>query len=110
MADLFADVPSSAGSAVERGRAAAAARLAALQQDIEARLELKRRLVEQGCGGVPGTPAADASTSEPRTPAAMQTPASSGSGVLVGTSAEQYSEIDKERALTAFLERAVMSC
>ncbi len=106
MADLFAGVPGSAGNAAGRERGAAAAQLAALQLDIEARLARSRRLVAQGSDGVPATPP-DADVSTPA-PAVVQS--SPSSGALPGTAAEQCSEVDQERALTAFLERAVMSC
>lgn len=92
MADLFAGVPSSADDAARWERANAARKLAMLQQDIEARLQHNERLA-QGFDSACVSPAVS-STPEQQTPASM----------------EQQSEIDKERALTAFLERAVMSC
>lgn len=91
MADLFTGVPSSADESARCERAGAARRLALLQQDIEARLQSNERLA-QGLGDVSLSPGAHVSGEQ-------QTP-----------ERQPQSEIDKERALTAFLERAVMSC
>ena len=107
MKDLFADIPITAAAATQSEHSPVAHRLAMLQREIEARLQRNLRIAKDLDLATDMSALPDADTNirtEQRMPLTevCTTPGSTGQ--------EPQSEIDKERALTAFLERAVMSC
>lgn len=107
MEDLFADIPTTTTATTQPEHSPVGHRLAMLQREIEARLQRNQRIA-QGLDlatDVSALPAADTKSTPEQCmplPEACTTPGSTGQ--------QPQSEIDKERVLTAFLERAVMSC
>ena len=99
--EVFASVPAS--TAHTQGQQAITQRLADLQRNIDARMERNKRLSEGGAvlEDVAGIRAG--TTEAPGLSSAAVSPATPAPGALL-------TELEREKEVTAFLERAVMSC
>lgn len=112
LGDLFADAPLGV-SPGEKVQIESEQRLSALQRDIEARLEANRRLAEGSF--VPMVPSAGmlpAAAGLGSEPLSKEHEDGGTPGTVSGENgrlSDRQTELEKQRALTAFLEQAVLS-
>ena len=115
--EAFADVPAAAAESPGRVAAETAHRQQLLERDIAARAERNRRLAEGTCLPDEG-PGGESFRTPPRGGSSLAAPQFSNTmleagvagGVDPAASAVSPGELERERELTSFLERAVMSC